>query len=80
MAKPKKAKRLSSPTSTSGEGGRFESRVQASYLLALLTGDDSRLGGNCRIVELGFQGRIYGYGDVSTAMNYTHVLRRDVPR
>lgn len=61
MSKPKKAKRLSNPTSTSGEGGRFESRVQASYLLALLTGDNSRLGGNCQIIELRFQGRIHGF-------------------
>ncbi|GCL65539.1 hypothetical protein AQPW35_46200 [Rubrivivax pictus] len=47
--------------STSGEGGHFESRVQASYLLALLSGDDSRFLAHSQITELRFQGRIHGF-------------------
>lgn len=61
MAKEKGPKKLSSPVSTSGEGGHFESRVQASYLLALLSGDDSRFVGHSQVVELRFQGRIHGF-------------------
>lgn len=61
MAKQKGPKKLSSPVSTSGEGGHFESRVQASYLLALLSGDDSRFLAHSQITELRFQGRIHGF-------------------
>lgn len=61
MAKEKGPKKLSSPVSTSGEGGHFESRVQASYLLALLSGDDSRFVGHSQVIELRFQGRIHGF-------------------
>jgi tetratricopeptide (TPR) repeat protein len=61
MATPKGPKKLSSPVSTSGEGGHFESRVQASYLLALLSGDDSRFLAHSQLIELRFQGRIHGF-------------------
>lgn len=61
MASKKGPKRLSSPVSTSGEGGHFESRVQASYLLALLSGDDSRFLAHSQITEMRFQGRIHGF-------------------
>lgn len=61
MANKKGPKKLSSPVSTSGEGGHFESRVQASYLLALLSGDDSRFLAHSQITEMRFQGRIHGF-------------------
>jgi hypothetical protein len=57
MATRKGPKGLSNPISTSGEGDRFQARVQASYLLALLTGD-ARFGLPNQIVGLRFQARL----------------------
>jgi len=61
MANRKGPKKLSSPVSTSGEGGHFESRVQASYLLALLSGEAPRFLAHSQVTELRFQGRIHGF-------------------
>lgn len=58
MAKRNGPKKLSNPVSTSGEGDRFQARVQASYLLALLSGDDSRFGPCTQVAGLRFQARL----------------------
>lgn len=57
MAKQNGPKKVSNPVSTSGEGDRFQARVQASYLLALLSGDP-RFGLSNEVVGLRFQARL----------------------
>ena len=59
-AKPK-AKKLSSPVSTGGRGTSFESRIQATRLLAMCLGSLVPGAQDGRIVELRFQARIHGH-------------------
>ena len=54
-------KNLSNPRSTGNAGGTYESRVQAVYLLAHLSGGFTALLPNAVVVGLQFQGRILGY-------------------
>ena len=56
-----KAKKLSNPASTGGGGTSFESRVQASRLLAMCLGSPVPGAPEGRIVELRFQARIHGH-------------------
>ena len=56
-----KAKKLSNPASTGGGGSSFESRVQASRLLAMCLGSLVPGVDDGRIVELRFQARIHGH-------------------
>ncbi len=56
-----KAKKLSNPASTGGRGSSFESRVQASRLLAMCLGSLVPGVDDGRIVELRFQARIHGH-------------------
>lgn len=62
MAKRTGPKKISNPVSTSGDGDRFQARVQASYLLALLSGD-SRFGLSHEVVGLRFQARLAYHTD-----------------
>ncbi len=57
MATRKGPKKLSNPVSVSGEGDRFQARVQASYLLAILSGD-ARFGLANEVVGLRFQAQL----------------------
>lgn len=59
--KKSKAKKLSSPASTGGVGTSFESRVQATRLLAMCLGSQVPGVQDGRIVELRFQARIHGH-------------------
>lgn len=72
MAKPKtkppakaptkvKPKQVSNPRSTSNEGGSYESRVQAVYLLAQFTGEPTALLPEGTVVGLQFQVRVLTY-------------------
>jgi tetratricopeptide (TPR) repeat protein len=56
-----RAKKLSNPASTGGGGTSFESRVQASRLLAMCLGLSVPGAPDGRIVELRFQARIHGH-------------------
>lgn len=56
-----RAKKLSNPTSTGGGGTSFESRVQASRLLAMCLGLPIPGFSEGHIVELRFQARIHGH-------------------
>lgn len=54
-------KRLASATSTGGTGVSYEAKVQALYLLAMLTGWPTPLLQHSIVEELRFQARIHGY-------------------
>jgi tetratricopeptide (TPR) repeat protein len=56
-----KPKKLSNPVSTGGGGSSFESRVQASRMLAMCLGSLVPGAEDGRIVELRFQARIHGH-------------------
>lgn len=56
-----KPKRLSNPESTGGAGTAFESRVQATRLLAMCLGSHVPGVQDGSIVELNFQARIHGH-------------------
>jgi hypothetical protein len=56
-----KPKKVSNPVSTGGGGSSFESRVQASRLLAMCLGSLVPGAEDGRIVELRFQARIHGH-------------------
>ena len=58
---PTTGKQLSNPASTGNAGGTYEHRVQAVYLLAMLTGGATAVGKHSSIVELRFQAAIHGY-------------------
>jgi len=77
---PKKGpKRLASSTSTGGSGVSYEAKVQALYLLAMLTGWPTPLQQDAVIEELRFQARIHGYNTddlVCTLLDDTGVRRK----
>lgn len=54
-------KRLSNPASTGGAGVTYEQRVQAVYVLAMLSGGAVELARHERVIELRFQAGIHGY-------------------
>lgn len=54
-------KRLSNPASTGNPGVTYEQRVQAVYVLAMLSGSAVRLARHERVVELRFQAGVHGY-------------------
>lgn len=54
-------KRLSNPASTGGAGVTYEQRVQAVYVLAMLSGGAVELARHERVIELRFQAGVHGY-------------------
>lgn len=54
-------KRLSNPASTGGAGVTYEQRVQAVYVLAMLSGCAVELARHERVIEIRFQTGIHGY-------------------
>jgi tetratricopeptide (TPR) repeat protein len=54
-------KRLSNPASTGGAGVTYEQRVQAVYVLAMLSGSAVELARHERVIELRFQAGVHGY-------------------
>jgi tetratricopeptide (TPR) repeat protein len=72
-------KRLSNPASTGGAGVTYEQRVQAVYLLAMLSGSAVELARHERVVELRFQAGVHGYKTddlVCTLQDDVGALRR----
>lgn len=72
-------KRLSNSASTGGPGTTYEQRVQAVYLLAMLSGGAVELARHERIVELRFQAGVHGYKTddlVCTLQDDTRAQRR----
>lgn len=54
-------KRLSNPASTGGAGVTYEQRVQALYVLSMLSGGAVELARHERVIELRFQAAVHGY-------------------
>lgn len=54
-------KRLSNPASTGGAGVTYEQRVQAVYVLSMLSGGAVELARHERVIELRFQAAVHGY-------------------